>query len=84
MQSPVVWPTFPGLGGLSVSRDLNIEITRHLPVGFVVATCEQCSCMYVHCKVYVGRCHYFTKSRPDKLCMRFGIFWTKRTVLSVL
>ena len=79
MQSPVVWPTFPGLGGLSVRRDLNIEITHDLPVGVVMATCKQCTCMYVHCTVYVERCHYYTKSR-GKLCMRFGIFWTRRTV----
>ena len=26
-QSPVVWPPFPGLGGLFVKRDLNIRIT---------------------------------------------------------
>ena len=79
MQSPVVWPTFPGLGGLSVRRDLNIEITHDLPVGVVMATCKQCTCMYVHCTMYVERCHYYTKPR-GKLCMRFGIFWTKRTV----
>ena len=26
-QTPVAWPTFPGLGGLSLRRDLNIWIT---------------------------------------------------------
>ena len=43
MQSPVVWPTFPGLGGLCVRRDLNIEITHDLPVGVVNSVLV---CMY--------------------------------------
>ena len=78
MQSSVVWPTFPGLGGLSVGRDLNIEITCYPPVEVVMATCKQCKCMYLHCTTYVERCHYYAKSR-GKLCMRFSIFWAKRT-----
>ena len=71
--------TFLGWVVYLVGETLNIEITHHLPVRVVMAGCKQCTCMYVHCTVYVGRCHYYTKSR-GKLCMRFSIFWTKRTV----
>ena len=41
----MVWPTFPGLGGLSVRRDLNIGITVFI-----------CICVYiaVSAKVALG------------------------------
>ena len=38
----MVWPTFPGQGGLSVRRDLTIRITSHdPPSGAVMANCKQ-------------------------------------------
>ena len=38
-----MWPTFPGLGGLSVRTDLKIGI-KTITSGAVIATCKQCVC----------------------------------------
>ena len=41
-KAPAVWLTFPGLGGLSVRRDLNVGITSGSSFSVIMATCKQC------------------------------------------
>ena len=61
----MVWSTSPGLGGLSVGRDLNFGTTvpHDAPSTVVMATCKQC--------IYVRVCIFFFST--DKV---FRVFLT--------
>ena len=61
----MVWSTSPGLGGLSVGRDLNFGTTvpHDPPSAVVMATCKQC--------IYVCVCIFFFST--DKV---FRVFLT--------